>query len=111
MSSTAATPTPTLVNVPCSQWSEEDKLKHAQSTAAPTTDTPAIASSSNLRKRILFLIFCLAQFLDIFNNSALFSAIPAIAEALQMSPSEASWLVSAYSITFSSLLLVVSTCH
>ena len=74
----------------------------------PITPTPpTIASSSSLRKYFLFAIFCIAQFLDVFNNSALFASLPYISTDLQMDDSEAAWLLSSYSLTFASFLLVV----
>ncbi len=54
------------------------------------------------------MIFCLAQFLDAVSNTALFSTIPAIAENLDMTPDESTWVISAFSLTFSSFLLIVS---
>lgn len=54
------------------------------------------------------MIFCLAQFLDAVSNTALFSTIPAIAESLDMTPDESTWVISAFSLTFSSFLLIVS---
>jgi predicted MFS family arabinose efflux permease len=61
---------------------------------------------SNLRRYTLLLIFCLAQFIDAFNLSSLFSAIPAIKHDLNMSDIEAVWLISAFALTFASFLLL-----
>lgn len=62
---------------------------------------------STARKYVLLLIFCLAQFLDAFNNSSLFSAIPALVISLDMTESESTWIISAFQLTFASFLLVV----
>ncbi|OBZ72813.1 putative MFS-type transporter EfpA [Grifola frondosa] len=61
---------------------------------------------STFRRYVLLLIFCLAQFLDAFNNSALFSAIPSLVIALDMSESESTWIISAFQLTFASFLLI-----
>ncbi|KAI0357081.1 MFS general substrate transporter [Trametes cingulata] len=61
---------------------------------------------SPVRRYVLLLIFCLAQFLDAFNNSALFSAIPSLVISLKMSEAESTWIISAFQLTFASFLLI-----
>lgn len=63
---------------------------------------------SAFRRYLLLVVFCLAQFLDSVNNSALFSAIPSLVEDLGMTESEATWIISAFQLTFASFLLIVS---
>ncbi|KZV88947.1 MFS general substrate transporter [Exidia glandulosa HHB12029] len=63
--------------------------------------TPA----SPAKKYFLLALFCVAQFLDAFNISALFSAIPIMSDDLDLSTTESVWLVSAYQLTFASFLL------
>lgn len=63
---------------------------------------------SAFRRYLLLVTFCLAQFLDAFNNSALFSAIPSLVETLHMTEGEATWIISAFQLTFASFLLIVS---
>ncbi|KAG1718342.1 major facilitator superfamily domain-containing protein, partial [Suillus occidentalis] len=58
------------------------------------------------RRLILLVIFCLAQFLDSFNNSALFSAIPALEVSMGMTESQSTWIISAFQLTFASFLLI-----
>ncbi|EMD35862.1 hypothetical protein CERSUDRAFT_53162 [Gelatoporia subvermispora B] len=58
------------------------------------------------RRYSLLIMFCCAQFLDAFNNSALFSAIPALTVALNMDESQATWIISAFQLTFASFLLI-----
>ncbi|KAF8840134.1 MFS general substrate transporter [Paxillus ammoniavirescens] len=58
------------------------------------------------RKLVLLLLFCLAQFLDAFNNSALFSAIPALEGSMGITESESVWIFSAFQLTFASSLLI-----
>jgi hypothetical protein len=67
--------------------------------------------TSTARKYLLLIVFCLAQFLDAFNNSALFSAIPSLITTLHMTESESTWLISAFQLTFASFLLVVSSVY
>ncbi|KAI0073356.1 MFS general substrate transporter [Panus rudis PR-1116 ss-1] len=61
---------------------------------------------SSFRKYTLLGIFCLAQFLDAFNNCALFSALPTLVRELSMTESESTWLISAFQLTFAAFLLV-----
>ncbi|KAI0740199.1 MFS general substrate transporter [Earliella scabrosa] len=61
---------------------------------------------SAVRRYVLLIMFCLAQFLDAFNNGALFSAIPELVDSLGMTESESTWLISAFQLTFASFLLI-----
>ncbi|KAI0641791.1 MFS general substrate transporter [Trametes meyenii] len=86
--------------------------------AAPTPKSTALSPAQTLvdgrvpqkyspaRRYVLLLIFCLAQFLDAFNNSALFSAIPSLVISLGMTESESTWIISAFQLTFASFLLI-----
>ncbi|KAH7886610.1 major facilitator superfamily domain-containing protein [Phlebopus sp. FC_14] len=58
------------------------------------------------RKLVLLILFCLAQFIDAFNNSALFSAIPALGVSMHITESESVWVISAFQLTFASFLLI-----
>jgi MFS family permease len=70
---------------------------------------PELAKMSTLRKIALLTMFTLAEFLDAFNNSALFPAIPVISEQLHFLSSETVRIISTYQLTFAAFLLVVST--
>jgi hypothetical protein len=59
------------------------------------------------RKLVLLCIFCLAQFLDAFNGSALYSALPALETSLGMTESRSAWIINAFQLTFASFLLIV----
>jgi len=61
---------------------------------------------STARRTILLLLFCFTSFIDAFSNCALFSAIPIISDQLNISNSNAVWLISGYQLTFASFLLV-----
>lgn len=63
---------------------------------------------SPVRKYVLLIIFCLASFLDSFNNCSLFTAIPALVVSLGITESESTWVISAFQLTFASFLLIVS---
>ena len=69
---------------------------------------PGLAATSKARKLFLLSMFVLAEFLDAFNNSALFPAIPDISTQLQFDATETVWIISAYQLTFAAFLLVVS---
>ncbi|KAF8961605.1 MFS general substrate transporter, partial [Flammula alnicola] len=58
------------------------------------------------RKIGLLTVVCIAEFLDTFSNSALFSAIPPICLQLGISNSDSVWLQSGYQLTFAALLLI-----
>lgn len=70
--------------------------------------TNRFTSLSKRRRNLLLAIYCLAQFLDTFNNSALFAAIPPISADLGISNSISVWLLSAYQLTLSAFLLTVN---
>ena len=75
----------------------------------PSVDADIPVVYSPARKLVLLMVFCIAQFLDVFNNSALFSAIPVFSEDLDMTPSQSAWIISSTQLTFASFMLVVST--
>ncbi|KAI6010694.1 major facilitator superfamily domain-containing protein [Pisolithus orientalis] len=58
------------------------------------------------RRLLLLSLFCLAQFLDAFNMSTVFAAMPALEQSLHVTTSQSVWIVSAYQLTFASTLLV-----
>ncbi|KIM22395.1 hypothetical protein M408DRAFT_332956 [Serendipita vermifera MAFF 305830] len=68
--------------------------------------TSNLSKVSKLRKIFLLLMFTCASFLDSFGNSALFPAVPVIAEELSFDPSETVWIISAYVIMFAAFLLM-----
>ncbi|KAG1827908.1 major facilitator superfamily domain-containing protein [Suillus variegatus] len=66
-------------------------------------ETPVLSLT---RKLVLLFMFCLAQFLDAFSNSALFSAIPVLEVSMGMTESQSTWIMSAFQLTFASFLLI-----
>lgn len=90
----------------------------AAAAEAPVSPTPTLADEKRTsappesplgnkwRKIALIITFSLAEFMDAFNNSALFPGVPAISEALNMRPNETTWLFAAYQATFAAFLLI-----
>lgn len=66
-------------------------------------DVPALSKG---RKGLLLAIFCLAQFMDTFNSSALFPSIIDTSASLDMSPNDAVWIFAAYQAPFAAFLLI-----
>ncbi|KIK81637.1 hypothetical protein PAXRUDRAFT_748221 [Paxillus rubicundulus Ve08.2h10] len=58
------------------------------------------------RKLVLLSMLSVTRFLDSFNNSALFSAIPALEGSMGITESESVWIISAFQLTFASSLLI-----
>ena len=69
----------------------------------------SLASARPLRKYALLAIFCLGQFLDTMNNSAILPALPAVTHSVGLTESDSVWLLAAYQATFASFLLIVGT--
>lgn len=67
---------------------------------------PDLSKVSRSRKLTLLGLFTFGAFLDSFNNSALFPAIPVIANELGFDPSETVWIISGYPLTFAAFLLM-----
>lgn len=121
MAADSRTPTllddaPTVVSSPKASRAPSLKGKGVNdlpltSTISTTIDQAApenvLETVSTFRKLSLLSIFTLAEFLDAFNNSALFPAIPIIINDLHFVPTETVWIISAYQLTFAAFLLVV----
>lgn len=96
----SASPTPTY-----NSHSNAPTPTYNSNAAGPTTRTQISA----LRKYTLLIVFCLAQFVDVFNISALFSAIPVMSEELDIDAGQSAWIISALQLTFAAFLLAVSS--
>ncbi|KIM64435.1 hypothetical protein SCLCIDRAFT_1167150 [Scleroderma citrinum Foug A] len=59
-----------------------------------------------VRKLLLLLILCLAQILDSFSISSVFSALPVIEKSLNIPTSQGVWIISGNQLTFASTLLI-----
>ncbi|KLO16514.1 MFS general substrate transporter [Schizopora paradoxa] len=93
---------------PTGEETQEATLEAVPSEELEPRDSKRVKARafSTLRRYLLLLFFCLAQFLDIFNLSALYSANPTIAADLNMTGSESVWTISAVQLTFASFLLI-----
>jgi hypothetical protein len=78
-------------------------------TIAP--EVSSLAQLSTLQKNVLLAIFCLGQFLDIMNTSAMLPALPATSQAVGLTESDSVWLFAAYQATFAGFLLIVSSLY
>jgi MFS family permease len=72
----------------------------------PTVDGPKGPVHSTLRKYVLLVMFCLAQFLDTFNISSTYSAIPTIEAIMGIKSNESAWIVATFQLTFAAFLLM-----
>ncbi|KAL1940391.1 hypothetical protein VTO73DRAFT_8963 [Trametes versicolor] len=64
------------------------------------------ASMSNARRYVLFVMFCVANALDSYNLNALFTALPVLREHFGLGEADASWVMSAFELTYAAFLLV-----
>ncbi len=71
-------------------------------------DTLPRVRISNARRYFLFAIFCIANLLDAYNLNALFAGLPALKVAFALDEVDASWVMSAFELTYASFLLIVS---
>lgn len=60
----------------------------------PSPKETATVSISPARKYALLITFCLAQFMDSFNNSALYSAMPSFIIDLGITEGQSTWVMS-----------------
>lgn len=75
---------------------------------APIAEHAQPRNISNFRRILLFIVFCLAMFLDSFNLSALYAATSVLTKQFDLTEGESSWVISAFQLTYASFLLVVS---
>ncbi|KAG8772914.1 hypothetical protein FRC12_002826 [Ceratobasidium sp. 428] len=71
-----------------------------------TVEPQPLASIAPLRKYLLLAFFCLGQFLETLNNSAILPTLPAITHDIHLAESDSVWLLAAYQATFASFLLI-----
>ncbi|KDQ32412.1 hypothetical protein PLEOSDRAFT_1024998, partial [Pleurotus ostreatus PC15] len=65
-------------------------------------------SLSPIRKLVLLGVFCSAQFFDVFNASAVLVSLPSVKD-LHFAPGTLQWILSAYTLTFASFMLIAGT--
>jgi MFS family permease len=66
--------------------------------------TPKSAHSTP--KWVILVVFCLAQFIDVANLSAVNISLPTIKAELNFSESQLPWIVNAFTLTFGTFLLI-----
>jgi len=91
----------------CGAADDADEKADSSSAVEENEADRDLGSISTARKLALLALFSSAQFLEVFNNSALFPAIPNIRSDLQFDSSETVWIISAYQLTFAAFLLLV----
>ncbi|KAF9583294.1 hypothetical protein BGW38_009810 [Lunasporangiospora selenospora] len=57
-------------------------------------------------KWMILIVFCLAQFLDVANLSAVNIALPKIKAELHLTEAEVPWVINAFTLTFGTFLLI-----
>ncbi|KAG2070574.1 MFS general substrate transporter [Suillus decipiens] len=92
---------------------DNDTMAHYKSSQDPdivaryTNSSGKIAGKLHYRDTIeIFVGVEMRHFLDSFNTSALFSAIPALEVSMGMTESQSTWIMSAFGLTFASFLLI-----
>ncbi|TRM59428.1 major facilitator superfamily domain-containing protein [Schizophyllum amplum] len=65
-----------------------------------------VTGVSRARQLASLIVICLAQFFDIFNSSSAIILLPTLGDDLGFSQSELQWVLSAYALTFGSLMLI-----
>ena len=109
MDKTSTAPSVELTPAPTIVVDLDEKQEQQEKPVITEPEIPALANAKPLRKYVLLAIFCLGQFLDTLNNSAMFPAIPAVSRDVGLTESDSVWLFAAYQATFASFLLIVRT--
>ncbi|KAG0233031.1 hypothetical protein BGX31_004971, partial [Mortierella sp. GBA43] len=65
-----------------------------------------VAKGAKPPKWVILVVFCLAQFLDVANLSAVNISLPTIKAELHFSESQLPWIVNAFTLTFGTFLLI-----
>lgn len=121
----SCTDTPMDAPRSCSQLTLETTCVNVEPCSSPKADVPIrcpavgdnafeeepAASMSNARRYVLFAMFCVANALDSYNLNALFTALPVLREHFGLGEADASWVMSAFELTYAAFLLVVSNFH
>ncbi|KAG8735157.1 hypothetical protein FRC10_010912 [Ceratobasidium sp. 414] len=79
----------------------------AKTIAPEVPEISSLAQLPSVQKNVLLAIFCLGQFLDIMNTSAMLPALPATSATVGLTESDSVWLFAAYQATFAGFLLIL----
>src|SRR5699024_1424304 len=66
----------------------------------------APATSARIRPMWALALLCATSFMIILDTATVTTALPSIQDDLSMSPSAVQWVITAYTITFGSLMLL-----
>lgn len=64
---------------------------------------------SRVRKLVVLGVLCSAQFFDIFIGNAVVVSLPSLGEDLHFTPGALQWILSAYTLTFASFMLIAGS--
>ncbi|KAF4571718.1 hypothetical protein EYR36_009062 [Pleurotus pulmonarius] len=99
-----------------SEGEVERASKEKASSSPSSSDIETLAdpadeqvSLSKLRKIIILGVFCSAQFFDLFNANAVIVSLPSLGADLNFTPGALQWILSAYTLTFASFMLISGT--
>ncbi|KAF7427779.1 hypothetical protein PC9H_006994 [Pleurotus ostreatus] len=70
---------------------------------------PLPTTLSPVRKLVVLGVLCSAQFFDIFIANAVVVSLPSLAEDLHFTPGALQWILSAYTLTFASFMLIAGS--
>ncbi|KAL5639305.1 hypothetical protein ACGC1H_006720 [Rhizoctonia solani] len=96
----------TLPTVPVSAAPTIVEKSDLDETKTIVPESSSFAQLPSLQKNVLLAIFCLGQFLDVMNTSAMLPALPATSQTVGLTESDSVWLFAAYQATFASFLLI-----
>ncbi|KAF9917118.1 hypothetical protein BX616_001894 [Lobosporangium transversale] len=65
-----------------------------------------ITNTTKAPKWVILVVFCLAQFIDVANLSAVNISLPTIKTELHFSENQLPWIVNAFTLTFGTFLLI-----
>ncbi|KAF9491540.1 MFS general substrate transporter [Pleurotus eryngii] len=94
---------------PDSDITETEARGHSDIAIHGDIEGALYASLSPRRKLVLLGVFCSAQFFDVFNASAVLVSLPSLGADLHFAPGALQWILSAYTLTFASFMLVAGT--
>ncbi|WP_306324079.1 MULTISPECIES: MFS transporter [unclassified Streptomyces] len=78
-------------------------------TADPATEAPQVTPGGHPQRWLILGVICLAQLTVLLDNTVLNVAIPSLTRELHASTSDVQWMISAYSLVQSGLLLTAGS--
>src|ERR1700674_3267819 len=68
--------------------------------------TATVPTSPSIRRWLVLVIACLAQFMVVLDATVVNVALPSIQRGLHFSPTDLQWIVNAYTLTFGGFLML-----